>query len=37
VVGCITGSRQVPGERKPVVRDDDDDDDDDDKYNWDGR
>jgi hypothetical protein len=28
VVGCITGSRgEVPGERKPVIRDDDDDDD----------
>jgi hypothetical protein len=26
VVGCITGSRGVPGERKPVIRDDDDDD-----------
>jgi len=26
--GCTTGSREVPGERKPVTRDDDDDDDD---------
>jgi hypothetical protein len=27
VVGCTTGSRgEVPGDRKPVVRDDDDDD-----------
>jgi hypothetical protein len=26
VVGCTTGSREeVPGERKPVIRDDDDD------------
>jgi hypothetical protein len=25
--GCTTGSREVPGERKPVTRDDDDDDD----------
>jgi hypothetical protein len=34
VVGCTTGSRgEVPGERKPMIRDgnDDDDDDDDDK------
>jgi hypothetical protein len=30
-VGCTTGSREVPGERKPVIRDDDDDDDDDTK------
>jgi hypothetical protein len=31
VVGCSSGSRgEVPGERKPVIRDDDDDDDDDD-------
>jgi hypothetical protein len=31
VVGCTIGSRgEVPGERKPVIRDDDDDDDDDD-------
>jgi hypothetical protein len=30
VVGCTTGSREVPGEMKPVIRDDDDDDDDDD-------
>jgi hypothetical protein len=30
VVGCTTGSREeVPGERKPMIRDDDDDDDDD--------
>jgi hypothetical protein len=29
-VGCTNGSRgEVPGERKPVIRDDDDDDDDD--------
>jgi hypothetical protein len=26
--GCTIGSREVPGERKPVIRDDDDDDDD---------
>jgi hypothetical protein len=26
VVGCTIGSREVPGERKPVIRDDDDDD-----------
>jgi hypothetical protein len=24
--GCTIGSREVPGERKPVIRDDDDDD-----------
>jgi hypothetical protein len=24
-VGCTTGSREVPGERKPVIRDIDDD------------
>jgi len=24
---CTIGSREVPGERKPVIRDDDDDDD----------
>jgi hypothetical protein len=33
VVGCTTGPREVPGERKPVIRDDDDDDDDDDNKN----
>jgi len=22
-MGCITGSREAPGERKPVIRDDD--------------
>jgi hypothetical protein len=28
VVGCTIGARgEVPGERKPVIRDDDDDDD----------
>jgi len=27
VVECAIGSREVPGERKPVIRDDDDDDD----------
>jgi hypothetical protein len=33
-VKCTTGSRgEVPGERKPVIRDDDDDDDDDDGSN----
>jgi hypothetical protein len=26
VVGCTTGSREVPEERKPVITDDDDDD-----------
>jgi hypothetical protein len=26
-VGCTIGSREVPGERKPVIRDDDHDDD----------
>jgi hypothetical protein len=25
VVGCTIGSREVPGERKPVIRDDEDD------------
>jgi hypothetical protein len=30
VVGCTIGSREVPGERKPVIADDDDDDDDND-------
>jgi hypothetical protein len=30
VVRCTTGSKGVPGKRKPVIRDDDDDDDDDD-------
>jgi hypothetical protein len=30
VVGCTTGSREVPGERKPVIRCGHDDDDDDD-------
>jgi hypothetical protein len=30
VVGCTTGSRgEVPGERKPVIRDDDNDNDND--------
>jgi hypothetical protein len=29
VVGCTISSREVPGEKKPVLRDDDDDDDDD--------
>jgi hypothetical protein len=33
VVGCTIGSREVPGERKPVIRDDDDDDDDDNNNN----
>jgi hypothetical protein len=28
VVGYTTGSKEVPGERKLVIRDDDDDDDD---------
>jgi hypothetical protein len=27
VVGCTTGSREVPGERKPAIRDDQDDND----------
>jgi hypothetical protein len=27
VVGCTTGSREVPGERKPAIKNDDDDDD----------
>jgi hypothetical protein len=30
MLGCNREWREVPGERKPVVRDDDDDDDDDD-------
>jgi hypothetical protein len=30
VVGCTTGSREVPRERKRVIREDDDDDDDED-------
>jgi hypothetical protein len=29
-VGCTTGSKEVPGERKPVVREEEEDDDDDD-------
>jgi hypothetical protein len=33
VVECTIDSREVPGERKPVIRDDDDDDDDDDNNN----
>jgi hypothetical protein len=33
-VECTNGSRAVPGERKPVIRDDDDDDDDDDDSNF---
>jgi hypothetical protein len=27
MVGCTIGSREVPGERKPVIQNDDDDDD----------
>jgi hypothetical protein len=31
MVGCTTGSREVPGERKPVIRDDADEEEEEDK------